>query len=158
MINYRWTNKYFNADATEVGRELEKIESSNGSLDTRNVVDFAKKNQDSELHKCFEWDNDIASEKYRIFQANQILSSISVVVSESEEQKEITRAYVNIVDSDDNERKYKNIARVLENDDEYEQLKKRAYEDLLRCKDKYSKVLQLEDLKEVIFDLYKNIK
>lgn len=159
MVKYKWSSdgNRFAADANLVGRELEKIENDNGSLDTRVIVDFARKNQDSELYKCFEWDNDIAAEKYRLQQANRVLCSISVVINESEEQRETTRAYVNIVDSEDNDRKYKNIARVLENDEEYEQLKSKAYQDLLRCKDRYENVLDLEDLKEIVFDIYRNI-
>lgn len=159
MVKYKWSSEgnRFAADANLVGRELEKIENDNGSLDTRVMVDFARKNQDSELYKCFEWDNDIAAEKYRLQQANKVLCSISVVINESEEEREVTRAYVNIVDSEDNDRKYKNIARVLENDEEYEQLKNKAYQDLLRCKDRYENVLDLEDLKEIVFSIYRNI-
>ena len=83
MVKYKWSSdgNRFAADANLIGRELEKIESNNGSLDTRVIVDFARKNQDSELYKCFEWDNDIAAEKYRLQQANRVLCSISVVIS-----------------------------------------------------------------------------
>lgn len=155
MINYRWTNVYFNADANKVGKELEELENSLDSLDTKNIVNFAK-DEKSELHKCFEWDDKVAGEKYRLQQANQILTSISIVSKEEDSKPEVVRAFVNIKDSEDNERKFKNIAKVLENEDEYSQIKKKAYDDLVRCKDRYSKIIELSDLKEIIFDLYKN--
>ena len=158
MLSYKWKSIGFEADANDVGRELEKIENVDGSVDAKNVVRFAEKNVDSELHKCFEWNNDIAGEKYRMMQASQILCSISIVTSETDTvDKEVVRAYVNIREQETGKRKFKNISRVLENDDEYEQIKVKAFNELSNCKEKYSKLLELGDLKELIFDLYKGM-
>lgn len=155
-MEYRWKSAVFaKADATAVGQELEKLE-LDGELSRGDIVRFAKYNEDSELYKCFEWDDTIAGEKYREHQAGLILSSISIVVSRDDKEEETTRAYVSIKNVD-GERKHKNIARVLEVDDEYQQLKRKAYSELNNCKERYEKLIELEDLKEIVFELYNSI-
>lgn len=157
MRKYEWTSTRFEADAQVVGEELERIELE-GTLERDNVLDYARKNEDSELHKCFEWDDTIAGEKYRKYQATNILQSISIITKGLDEKEEIVKAYVNITIADENKRKYKNISRVLDDEEEYKQLIEKAYKDFLRTKEKYEKVVELEDLKEIIFDLYRGIK
>ena len=65
-MKYCWKHTGFEADANKVGIELEKIKSKE-KLTREVVLDYAK-NKESELHKCFEWDDNVASEKYRLFQ------------------------------------------------------------------------------------------
>ena len=158
MKKYMWSKSgtRYSADADLVGHELEIIEKDNGTLKAEDVVKYAR-NENSELHKIFEWDDTAAAEQYRLHQARKVLFSISIVTNEDEEITESVRAYVNVVDSEENERKFKNIARVLENDEEYEQLKKKAYKDLQSCKERYENIIELQDLKELIFDLYRSL-
>lgn len=158
MKKYIWSKSgtRYSADADLVGHELEIIEKDNGTLKAEDVVKYAR-NENSELHKIFEWDDTVAAEQYRLNQARKVLFSISIVTNEDEEITESVRAYVNVVDSEENERKFKNIARVLENDEEYEQLKKKAYKDLQSCKERYENIIELQDLKELIFDLYRSL-
>lgn len=157
MRQYRWKGFSFKGDATVVGHELETIEVG-GELTNKEVLSYAEKHQDSELHKCFDWDDEVAGNKWRLSQASTILSAITIVTSEKTDTtpEETVKAYV-VIQNKDNEQKLKNISLVLQDDEEYTQLKKRAYKDLERCKDKYAKLIQLNDLKEVVFDLYKNI-
>ena len=157
MRQYKWKAMYFDADPNAVGSELEVLE-ADGELDRETVLRYAEKNPQSELYKCFEWNDDIASHKFRLYQATSILASISIVTKEKSENssEQLTRAYVTIKNSEE-KRKFKNIKLVLENDDEYAQLRKKAYEDLERCKEKYEKLIELEDLKEIVFDLYKSM-
>ena len=157
MREYSWKHTgmhYQNADAQLVGEELEKLEFA-GELTSDEVLEFAKNNPDSETYKCFEWDNTVAGEKYRKIQASNILSSISVTIKE--EPKETQRVYVSVKTSLDDARKFKNIKEVLKNDDEYQQLIDRAKQSFVRTKEQYETLLEKEDLKEVIFELYKEI-
>ena len=64
-----------NANANKVQKELQSIGEEIKPLD---IVEFAKKKR-SELHKCSEWNNDIASEKYRIHQARKLINSIIII-------------------------------------------------------------------------------
>ena len=105
MRKYSWQSVSFNADAQKVGKELENIE----QLTNKNVLDYAENTIDSELHKCFEWDNNIASEKYRLIQATKIISSISFVVQEKPIKKQ--KVYYSIKTEDKDVRKFKNIKK-----------------------------------------------
>ena len=157
MREYSWKHTgvaYYNADAQLVGEELEKLEFA-GELTADEVLEFARNNPNSETYKCFEWDNSVAGEKYRKMQASGVLSSISVTIKE--EPKETQRVYVSVKTSLDDTRKFKNIKEVLKNDDEYQQVIDRAKNEFINCKEKYEALLKKEDLKEVIFELYREI-
>ena len=157
MKEYSWKHigvAYYNADAQLVGEELEKLEFA-GELTADEVLKFAKNNPNSETYKCFEWDNTVAGEKYRRLQASSILSSITVTIKE--EPKETQRVYVSVKTSLDDARKFKNIKEVLKNDEEYQQLIDRAKQSFTRTKEQYETLLEKEDLKEVIFELYREI-
>ena len=56
MKKYSWIYN-INADAQKVGEELELIERE-GSISPAHLIEYAKRHKDSELYKCFEWDND----------------------------------------------------------------------------------------------------
>lgn len=148
-MKYCWKSVSFaNADADKVGEELERIESK-GDLTREAVLEYAK-NKKSELNKCFEWDDSIAGEKYRLQQASYVLASISIIVNE--EPRKATRMYVNVKKED--KKIYKNIVSVLENDEEYQQLLDKAEREFISYKESYEELIKLKDLKNII---YKNI-
>lgn len=81
-------------DAQKIGEELELIKSKE-SLNPKNVLKRAKSKK-SILHKYFEWDDSVASEKWRIQQARGIVNHvIEVVVVRGEEVEE--RAFFSVV-------------------------------------------------------------
>ena len=76
----------FNADAQAVCDELRQLGDEFSPAD---VVEKAKDNF-TELHKCFEWDDTTAAEKYRLHQARQITSNLVFrKVTEEEEDKPV---------------------------------------------------------------------
>ena len=79
MKKYSWKHCGFVGDAQKVGEELELIENSQ-EISNRNVLNYAEKNPKSELYKCFEWDDTVAGEKYRLNQASNLISSISFII------------------------------------------------------------------------------
>lgn len=112
---YQWANgSRLKANAQEVGEELEAIQ---GSITPERVVEEAR-NSFLELHKCFEWDDEKAAEKYRITQARDVLRFISVVTTvkaEGKESERITvRAYEN-VKTKSNGREYVQLFSALDN-------------------------------------------
>lgn len=151
-MKYCWSKTGYEADANKVGEELENIKGKE-KLTRESIVEYAK-NKESELHKCFEWDDSIASEKYRLYQASQILTSIAIVVDDTKPKRKATRMYVSIKNEQENEREYKSIVEVLENDEEYKQLVIKAEQDFISYKQKYEELIQLKDLKNII---YKNL-
>lgn len=154
MKKYSW--KYTNSlgDAQKIGEELENIELS-GEITNKKVIQFAKDNPNSELYKCFEWDDKIAGENYRLLKASQIISSISFVVEEEPIKKQ--KIYYSIKSEKQETRKFKNIKDILEDDKDYKALLDKAKDELERCTNNYNDLLKKEDLKEIIFDIYRNI-
>lgn len=148
-MTYKWSSVGFKANADKVGKELERIEKES-ELTNVNVLEFAKNNKNSELNKCFDWNNETAGEKWRLHQANNVLTSISIVINDTEPE-ETTKAFVNIKTKEET-RVFKNIVSVIENDEEYNQLKDKAKRDFISYKEKYDKILKLKDLKAIIFE------
>ena len=154
MKVYSWKSTGFDADAQIVGEELESLESS-GEINAERILEYAEKHKDSELHKCFEWNDIEASRKYRMQQASQILSSISLKIKEEPTIKQ--RVYFSVKSSNDGARTFKNINNILENDEEYMQLVNKAKTEFEECKMKYDNLLNKDDLKNIIFDIYRGI-
>lgn len=154
MKIFSWNNSYYSADAQLVGEELEQIE-RNSTITPENVVEYAERHKDSELYKCFEWDDNEAANKWRLQQARLVICSISLEIRE--EPRKVQRVYVSIRDKDTEERTFKSINEVLKNDKEYQQLVDKAKKELEGCKDRYTNLIEKDDLKNIIFEIYRNI-
>ena len=90
---YKWR---FNmgVSAETAGEELERVEHKHGKVTPELVLEESRKEK-APLHKCFEWNDSIAAEKYRLNQAGQIIRNLVVVLDEYQ-QSEPVRAFVNI--------------------------------------------------------------
>lgn len=155
MKKYSWKSSSYNVDVQKVGEELELIENSQVEVTNRNVLEFAKTNKNSELYKCFEWDDKIAGEKYRLNQASNIISSISFIIEEEPIKKQ--KIYFSIKSEEKEARKFKNIKDILEDDKEYQALLSKAKTELENCKNNYEDLINKQDLKDIIFEIYKEI-
>ena len=151
MKKYSWKSIGFNANAQKVGEELENIV----DLSNKNVLDYAKNNINSELHKCFEWDDTIAGEKYRLVQATRLISSISFVIQEEPIKKQ--KVYFSIKTEEEDLRKFESIKDILEDDEKYYALCNKMKRELENCKNNYNDLIKKKDMKEIIFEIYKEI-
>lgn len=70
-------------DKTVVDR-LAKLAKANGGILTPNAVVDDAKNPSSPLHDQFEWDNDVAAEKYRLEQARELIRKVRVDIEVEE--------------------------------------------------------------------------
>lgn len=70
------------ADAELVQDEIDQLaaQDADGKCKNQALVDFARQNPQSETHKCMEWNNQIAGEKYRLHQAARIKDGIRTIV------------------------------------------------------------------------------
>lgn len=154
MKKYSWKSCGFNADVQKVGEELEILEKMT-EISNKSVLEFAKVNKKSELYKCFEWDDKIAGEKYRLSQASNLISSISFIIEEEPIKKQ--KIYFSIKTDEKESRKFKNIKDILEDNEDYRALINKAKSELENCKSNYENLIRKEDLKEIIFEIYKEI-
>jgi hypothetical protein len=58
---------------------VEMSDERGGKLPPKDVVDRARDRR-SVLHSCFEWDNDVGGEKYRLQQARHLISQVRVKI------------------------------------------------------------------------------
>lgn len=112
-------------DAQVVGEILNGLKNNLGHLKTESVVAEAK-NKECVLHNYFEWRNTVASRKFRLVQARNIISSVvEIVIIQNVEVPQRSFHSVQTEQGEDNEsegRVYVTIHDVLENEDYRKQL------------------------------------
>lgn len=134
-----------NMDANKVGKELEKL---GENITASEVVKLARK-KSSEMHDYFEWDNEIAGEKYRESQARKLIQLIEVTFTKDDKEIKPVRAYVNVKQSSG----YSPIEDVVQDVDAYQMLLDRAYEDLRIIKNKYAELQEIQDRLSFLNDI-----
>ena len=140
--------------------ELEKLEIKyNGVLTPQNVLREAQ-SKASPLHEFFDWENDTAGEKWRIWQARILIGSIKVKVNFDGTVKEYKR-YLNVrisPDREDASRGYVNSNVVMINPDYKEQIIKKAIKEVEYWKKQYSDYNELETIFKSIQQTKKKLK
>ena len=134
-------NKY-KVSAEDCYSELQTLK----EITPQNVVDLAR-SKDSKLHDDFEWDNEIAGEKYRLSQAREMIRLLTF--EPKEETYEPTRVYQISTEKT----VYKPVEVILQNNDEYQNLLKRALAELKSFKKRYSTLVELEEVFRAINEL-----
>ena len=132
---------YYKADAQKVAEEI-----GFGKITPMEVLEKAK-DETTELHKCFEWNDSIAAEKYRLEQAKNIIRML-VYEKETKEQ-EVVRYYAKT----ETKHVYQPTKQFLVQEDEYQGLLRRALAELEAFKNKYHTLTELES----IFDAMETI-
>ena len=74
--------------------ELERIREENDGLLTVSAIVEAAKDEDSPLHKHFDWDDTHAAEKYREWQARTLIQKCKITVENKPDT--LIRAYVSV--------------------------------------------------------------
>ena len=133
-----WSCKMFRADAEGVYNDLQNIESKT----PQNVVDYAAEHPESELHKCFTWDDTKAANEWRKQEARQVMR---LLVYEDDKEEEPTK--VRVLQRGTEE--YLPVKKIVQNNDEYTALLRRARLELKAFKERYKNIVELEE----IFDL-----
>jgi hypothetical protein len=74
---FRNGSRISGVDAQVVGAELEKVRALHGALVPQSVVDEARP-EESPLHPAFEWDDSVAAENHRQWQARNLIRAVCV--------------------------------------------------------------------------------
>lgn len=129
---------YKGVSATKIYDEITAI----GDSATPEQIVEAARDESSELHKCFTWNDTEAAEKWRKQEARQIRHFLVIRNDEKPDAPQV-RAF-HFVQSGDG---YKPAVKVFRNPDEYAMLLKRAHAEL-RAFEQRNKALE-SDLSEV---------
>lgn len=128
----------FKGDAQKVADEI-----GNRKVTPQEVLEIAR-NENTELHKCFEWDNDVAAEKYRLIQAQRII--INLVFSKTDNEQEDIRCFQITTEKNT----YQPAQQFLVQQDEYQALLKRAKAELEAFRRRYASLTELEEVLKAI--------
>ena len=112
------------ADANKVAQEVESIgcNNTNDEFHTQEIVDYARNNPGSELHKLFEWNDTLAAEAYRNQQARDILRFLKItIVDEFTQAKEPTLVRY-FISTGNNNGTYKKTEPIFRNANEAEKV------------------------------------
>lgn len=146
-------------NAQTYGEFLWQIREENGdTLNPAMVLEKARPKV-SPIHNFFEWDDGIAGDKYRLWQARYLIGRIEIIV-QTEEGEEQTRAFYNIsVETEDegHERGYVTIKDIQENEDYLEIVLENALGEIKSWQKRYSQYKRLKTFKP-LKPLFKAIK
>lgn len=141
-IVYGWAPGRATADLDpqKVGDELERIRGRAGELTPTLVLDAARRKR-SPLHPWFEWDDGSAAEKYRLWQARHLVTS--VIVERVDEMESLpVRAFVSVSREGSSTREYIPTLDAREDPFFRKQVLDRALDEALKWRRRY------EDLAE----------
>ena len=139
------TGTRFGADAQKCYEEIMEICDDIESASPQAILEKAR-DETTELHRCFTWDDSIAAEKWRINEARLVTRQL--VIKEVEVPKD--RPEIRLFYKTDNESGYKPTHIIVQQEDEYKQLLARAYAELRAFKAKYSMLKELQEIFELI--------
>ncbi len=155
---YQWSYNVSGVDANVAGQIFEEIEKKTGALTKEAVVEEARP-ESSPLHGCFEWDDNIAAEKYRCEQARLLICNLRVVYEDKtkEEGKLITRAYVSTSEKRSDRAQYMTVEKALSDEKTRLLVLHTAMDELRIFKGKYSTLNELGEVMTAIDHVFENV-
>lgn len=147
-FTYKWYPQCeFNrkADPVKVGNELSEL---GETVNERQIVDKAK-DTTTELNKCFEWNDEVAADKFRLEQARRICTMLHIVYLDDKKQEDEKPKEFRVLMHEPGNPGYTQTMVIFKQEDRYESLLKQAMYELRCFKNKYSMIQELKP----IFDL-----
>lgn len=128
----------YKADA---GKVYEEITSLGETFSPEDIVEAAR-NEKSELHKCFDWRDEVAAQKWRLHTARMLVASI-VIRTETADNIPVA---VRVIESTSERNTYAPTQMLIKSETEYTDLLARAKAELETFKRKYATVTELQDI------------
>lgn len=145
VYKYEWNYRHYPVEADCAGREFERIEKEKGEVTAENLLDSSRE-ENAPMHPCFEWNDSVAAEKFRLGEAREIIGSLVRVFVEIEtEQPKQQRAYVNVNPDVGFGAKgsYVSIVKALSEEETRRIVLKRALNEFISLKKKYEVLTEL---------------
>lgn len=141
-IKAEWRVGLFKADANKCANEIMSL---GEDVSPAQIVEYARK-PNTELHRCFTWNDAEAANKYRIFEARQVVCNL-IIRKENGEKQEPTP--IRLFHKTENGH-YKPLTLIVQNEDEYESLLRQCKEALESLKRKYSSLSEYQEIWDLI--------
>ena len=133
----RWssTGTTFKADPQKCYEEILEICEDIDSAPAEKILEKAR-DEETELHKCFTWDDSVAAERWRMREAG--LVSRQLVLKRVEDDAPKDQTEIRLFYSTDNKSGYKPTQIIVKKQDEYQALLNMAKKELQAFKKKYA--------------------
>ena len=141
-IKAEWRVELFKADANKCANEIMSL---GEDVSPAQIVEYARK-PNAELHRCFTWNDAEAANKYRIYEARQVVCNL-IIRKENGEKQEPTP--IRLFHKTENGH-YKPLTLIVQNEDEYESLLRQCKEALESLKRKYSSLSEYQEIWDLI--------
>ena len=148
MIVAKWKDGvgfFRQADAQKVASEIMEICEDIGSAPKSEILNKAR-DEDTELHKCFEWDDGIAAEQYRLFQAGHIVRTLVIKQERDPEDEAERKPEIRFFYKAESSEGYKPTTKIVRDKDSYDATLARAFSELQAFKAKYYMITELESV------------
>jgi len=134
--------------AQTYGEFLWKIREENGDVLTPIQIVEKAKPKASPIHEFFEWNDEIAGDKYRVWQARYLIGRIEIIVESDGEEDQI-RAFHNISvqDGEEHERGYVTVQDIQSNQDYLEIVLENAVGEIKSWQKRYEQYKRLKVFK-----------
>lgn len=132
----------FKANAELVYNEIQEI---GDTYTPDDIVEKAEDEPESELHKCFEWDDRKAARGYRLQQARLIMANIVVKTTDINPDAK-TETFVRAIVKTEEKSTYEPITVTVTNVDSYALLLERAKSELEAFQRKYKTLSELAEI------------
>ena len=136
---------FFKADAETVYKEITAL---GDSFSPEQIVEAAK-DEASELHKCFTWDDTVAAESWRKHQARILVAQL-VIKTETTDREPVA---VRVIASTATRNEYKPVVKLIEAEQGYADLLARAINELKAFQQKYKAIAELREIFAAIDEL-----
>lgn len=147
MAIYRWASR-LPGNAQECGEVLERIQQQGAGTITPQVVIENARDKESPLHRCFEWRDDVAAERFRENQARQVIRSIRVVYEIDGQKSEPMRVFVNFDATDETARSYMAVATVMADAELFERARQQLLREATAMTERYKQFVALRSIIE----------
>lgn len=126
-----------------VSKVLNDLANSDGGLTPKTLLE-ASRDVNAPLHNEFEWNNGVAAEKYREYQAQKIIQNVYIKYStDQQEREQQERAFVPVPCG---KSAYVTLKTAMTNDEWKAHLMEEAQRDMKAFAAKYRRLTELQDL------------
>lgn len=137
---YPGMESIFKADPQKCAEEIMSI---GDGAKAEQIYEKAKDEQ-TELHKCLEWDDKKAADKYRIDQCRQI--SRMLIIKRTDVPEDQPQEKIRFLMYDKTSDTYMPTIKIVRNEDKYQMLLQQAYSELRAFKQKYACLTELKEI------------
>lgn len=149
---YKYKATQYKIPAQVAGEYLNELGEKEGGLTAETLLE-ASRPEEALLHDCFEWDDSLAAERFRLRQARSFIGNI-VAVEIQGKPVEKTRAFVSVTETAHREKGvFVPIVTAMSDERSRETVLKNALFELQAFKEKYRTLSELAKVFEAIDEL-----